>query len=154
MRPVPFLAACLLVVPIAGRPADKKDAPEPDPDLKLLQGTWKLTYHETAGVDDTRDTVWELEVKGDRYTLTADGTTAAGTITFDSSKTPKLLEYTVEDEDGEPKYVFAGVYELTADTYKTCDVEKAKDVRPTEFKTKAKTGQVAAWKKVKEKVKD
>jgi uncharacterized protein (TIGR03067 family) len=141
------VAAALLVV--SGQAQDeKKDAPKPDPDLKLLQGKWKITYHETAGEKDTGEHLWEMEVKGDRYTLTTDGVTTTGAITLDSSKTPKQLEYTVEHDD-ETVTTFHGIYELGGDVYQTCDTEKGVDPRPTEFKTKAKTGQIAVWKKVK-----
>jgi uncharacterized protein (TIGR03067 family) len=153
-RVVAFAVAALFVV-LAGTGAqdkqDKKDekteAAKPDPDLKLLQGRWKITYHETAGEKDTDENLWEMEVKGDRYTLTADGTRTTGTIKLDSSKTPKQLEYTVGDEDTPTTY--HGIYELSADVYQTCDTEKGVDPRPTEFKTKARTGQIAVWKKVK-----
>ena len=82
-RSVAFAVAALLVA-FAGRAQDKQDAKvekveqkevaKPDPDLKLLQGKWKTTYHETAGEKDTGENLWEMVVKGDRYTLTADGT--------------------------------------------------------------------------------
>jgi uncharacterized protein (TIGR03067 family) len=150
MRRACVLAAVLFAV-VATRADDKKEA-KPDPDLKKLQGKWRISYHETAGADDTQDCVWEIEVKGETFTLTADGTTTTGTIKFDSTKKPKELEYSVEDDDGTATFV--GIYELEGDTYKTCDVEKGKDARPTEFKTKAKTGQVAVWKKVKIKIRD
>jgi uncharacterized protein (TIGR03067 family) len=145
MRRACVLAAVLFAV-VATRADDKKEA-KPDPDLKKLQGKWRISYHETAGEDDTQDSVWEMEVKGDKFTLTADGTTTTGTIKLDSAKKPKEQEYTIEDDDGTATFI--GIYELEGDTYKTCDVEKGKDARPTEFKTKAKTGQVAVWKKVK-----
>jgi uncharacterized protein (TIGR03067 family) len=138
---VAFLSAA-----VGGRTDDKKDAPKLDPDLKLLQGTWRIAYHETAGADDTLETIWEMEVKDDRYTLSADGIITRGTIALDSSKKPKQLDYSIDDEE---TTTFIGIYELMGDTYKTCDVEKGKDQRPTEFKTKAKTGQIAVWKKVK-----
>jgi uncharacterized protein (TIGR03067 family) len=138
---VVFLAAV-----VDGRSDDQKEDPKLDPDLKLLQGTWRIAYHETTGEEDTQEIIWEMEVKGDRYTLSADGTTTRGTIKFDSSKKPKQLEYSIDDDE---TTTFIGIYELMGDTYKTCDVEKDKDPRPTEFKTKAKTGQIAVWKKVK-----
>ena len=144
--------ATVLFAAVASRADDTKGDAKPDPDLKKLQGKWRISYHETAGEDDTQDCVWEIEVKGDTFTLTADGTTTTGTIKIDSTKKPKEMEYTVEDDDGTATFV--GIYELEGDTYKTCDVEKGKDARPTEFKTKAKTGQVTVWKKVKIKIRD
>src|SRR5436190_9843592 len=146
MRASVLIAAVLLAVPV-GRAEEENPEQKPDPDLTKLQGKWRLTYHETAGADDSQDNVWEMVVKGDKFTLTADGTTTYGTIKLDSSKAPKQVEFTVEDEDGDGT-TYVGIYELNGDTYKTCDVEKGKESRPTEFKTKAKTGQVAEWKKV------
>ena len=93
-------------------------------------------------------TPWKISRRGIEYTLTADGTVTTGTIKLDSTKKPKQLEYTAENDD-ETSSTYVGVYELDGDTYRTCDVQKGKDERPTEFKTKAKTGQVAVWKKVK-----
>jgi uncharacterized protein (TIGR03067 family) len=152
MRRACVLAAVLFAV-VATRADDKPEA-KPDPDLKKLQGKWRISYHESVGVDDTQDCIWEMEVRGDRFTLTADGTTTTGRIRLDSTKKPKELEYTVEDSDTDEVTTFVGLYELEGDTYKTCDVEKGKDAHPTEFKTKARTGQVAVWKKVKVKVRD
>ena len=137
----------ILLVAVSGHSADTKDT-SPDPDLQKLQGKWRLTYHSVAGVEDTIGVVWELEVKDDKYTLTADSTKTTGTIKLDSSKKPKQLEYTAENDD-DTMGTFIGIYELDGETYRTCDVEKGKDDRPTEFKTKAKTGQVVVWKKVK-----
>jgi uncharacterized protein (TIGR03067 family) len=131
---------------IDGRSDVQTEDSKQDPDLKLLQGTWRIAYHETRGEEDTQETIWELNVKGENYTLSADGTTTRGTIKLDSSRKPKQLEYTVEDDE---TTTFIGIYELMGDTYKTCDVEKDKDPLPTEFKTKARTGQIAVWKKVK-----
>lgn len=134
----------LLAAAIAARSEDGKD--KASQDLNLLQGTWKIHYHETAGVEDTQEIFWELEIKGDKFTLTADGTTSRGTIKLDPTKKPKQIDYTVDDDE---MLAFHGIYEVMGDIYKTCDVQKGKADRPTEFKTKAKTGQVAAWKKVK-----
>jgi uncharacterized protein (TIGR03067 family) len=143
-----FVLVTILLVAVSGQSADTKGESPPDPDLQKLQGKWRLTYHSVAGIEDTIGVVWELEVKGDKYTLKADSTTTTGTIKLDSSKKPKQLEYTAENDD-DTMGTFVGIYELDADTYRTCDVEKGKDDRPTEFKTKAKTGQVVVWKKVK-----
>ena len=146
-------AIAVLLVATFGRADENNTDPkkadlQPDPDLKKLQGKWRLAYHELAGHEDSENILWELEVKDDQYTLTADGTTTNGTIRLNSSKKPKQLEYTAENDD-DTMATFVGIYEIDGDTYKTCDVEKGKDAVPTEFKTKAKTGQVAVWKKVK-----
>lgn len=147
MTRVVILAVMLsLAATLVGRTDDKKGAAKQDPDLKLLQGTWRISYHESAGMEDTQEVIWEMEVKDNEFTLSADGITTRGTIELDSSKKPKQLQYTIEDEE---TTTFIGIYELIGDTYKTCDVEKGKDQRPTEFKTNAKTSQVAVWKKVK-----
>lgn len=143
--------ACVLSAVLLAWLSDQANQwPKGDPDLAKLQGKWRLVSHRPAGGTETRDAIWELRVKGDRYTLSADGTTSTGVIRLDSSKTPKQLDYTVVDEDGEVT-AYLGIYELDGDTYRTCDVEKGKDARPTEFRTDAKTGQVAVWKKVKTK---
>src|SRR5262245_56124992 len=122
--------AALVVVLAVGLRADEKK-PEADPDQRLLQGRWKLTYHEAAGQKDTIENLWEMTVTGDRYTLSADGTTTTGTIRLDSSKSPKVVEYTVEhDDDSETTY--HGIYELNRDVFRTCDTQKGVDPLPSE----------------------
>ncbi|MCI0700585.1 MAG: TIGR03067 domain-containing protein [Planctomycetia bacterium] len=147
MRTGLVLTVALVLVILAGSKAnDNQDEKPVDPDLKKLQGKWEITYHETVGVEDTEDNKWIIEVRGDKYTLTVCGKTLTGRVKVDSTKTPKQVEYATE-EDGEVcEYV--GIYELTADTFKTCDVLKGNE-RPTEFKTKDPTGQVAVWKRLK-----
>lgn len=147
MRTGLVLAVALLLLAMPGSRADDKKNEKPlDPDLKKLQGKWEITYHETAGVEDTQDNKWVIEIRGDKYTLNVCGKTLTGRVRLDSTKKPKHVEYATE-EDGEVcEYV--GIYELDGDTFKTCDVAKGKE-RPTEFKTKDPTGQVAVWKRVK-----
>ncbi len=140
------VASLFVCLSYCGRAEDKKDE-KPDPDLKKFEGKWEITYHETAGVEDTKDQKWTMEVKGNKYTITTpDGTVSTGTVRFDSSKKPKHLDYTLVVDEKVEEYT--GIYELKDDEYKTCDVEKGKD-RPTEFKTNDPTGQVAVWKRVK-----
>jgi uncharacterized protein (TIGR03067 family) len=146
-RVLTLAAAVLLATSVAGRIDQDKEKDSPDSELKLLQGTWRIVYHETAGVEDSQEIIWELEVKGDSFTLRADSTITHGTIKLDPSKNPKQLEYTLDYYD--ESLTFTGIYQLMGDTYRTCDVEKDKAPRPGEFKTKEKTGQVAIWKKVK-----
>lgn len=141
-----FTSVLLCAAPF-GRADDKKDEKKADPDIKKLQGKWEITYHETAGVEDTKDNKWTMEVKGNRYTLTdPDGEKTTGTVTLDSSKNPKHLHYTIDGDDGASEFI--GIYELSDTEYKTCDVDKGKD-RPTKFKTDDPTGQVSVWKRVK-----
>jgi uncharacterized protein (TIGR03067 family) len=136
----------LLAVCPGGRTEERKDENPVDPDLKKLQGKWEIVYHETAGEEDTEDSKWTMEVKGNKYTFKTGDVMLTGRVQLDSSKTPKQVEYATQEDDGVQEYV--GIYELNGDTYKTCDVIKGKD-RPTEFKTKDPTGQVAVWKRVK-----
>jgi uncharacterized protein (TIGR03067 family) len=139
-------ATVLFVVCPGGRTEERKDEAPRDPDLQKLQGTWEIVYHETAGEEDTADSKWTMVFKGDKYTFKAGDVTLTGRIRIDSTKSPKQVEYATEEDDGVQEYV--GIYELNNDTYKTCDVAKGK-ARPTEFKTKDPTGQVAVWKRVK-----
>jgi uncharacterized protein (TIGR03067 family) len=147
MRSTLILAsmAVLLMALSAGRADDKPEA-NPDPDLRKLQGKWEIAYHETGGEVDTEETKWVMEVRGDRYTFTDGKVKLNGRVRLDSSCTPKRLEYATQDGDDVQEY--SGIYELDGDRFKTCDVEKGRP-RPTEFKTKDPTGQVAVWKRVK-----
>ncbi len=112
----------------------------PTPNWRKLQGVWEISYHETAGEEDTAKSKWMLEVRGDTYTFTAGELNLKGRVKIDSTKSPKQVEFATEEEDGVHEYT--GIYELNSDTFKTCDVAKGKD-RPCEFKTKDPTGQVA-----------
>jgi uncharacterized protein (TIGR03067 family) len=116
-----------------------------DPDLTKLQGKWEIAYHETAGAEDTAECKWTMVVRGDEYTFTAGEVTLRGRVRIDSARTPKRVEYATAEDDGVQEYT--GIYELTGDTYRTCDVAKGKE-RPADFKTKDPTGQVAVWKRV------
>lgn len=140
------VAAVVLVACRGGRTEERRDEKPCDPDLKHLQGKWEIGYHESAGEDDTEQSKWTMEVRGDTYTFRAGDVTLKGRVRIDSTKSPKHVEYATEEDDAVLEYV--GIYELNADTYKTCDVAKGK-ARPTEFKTKDPTGQVAVWKRVK-----
>jgi len=146
-RRILAVAAVLLVAFPAGRADDRKDEKPLDPDLKKLQGKWEITYHETAGVEDTKEHKWTIEIQGDKYTLTIGEQKLIGRLRLDSTKTPKQVEYATDDDDGAVQE-YVGIYELDGDTYKTCDVAKGKKL-PTEFKTNDPTGQVAVWKRVK-----
>jgi uncharacterized protein (TIGR03067 family) len=146
MRSGLALAATLLMALSGGTADDKKDEEPRDPDLTKLQGKWEIVYHETAGEEDTEKSRWTMEVRGDKYTFTAGELKLTGRVRLDSTKKPKQVEYaTTEDGDVQE---YSGIYELGGDTFKTCDVSKGKD-RPTEFKTKDPSGQVAVWKRVK-----
>jgi uncharacterized protein (TIGR03067 family) len=146
MRSGLALAVAALLMALSGTADDKKDEKPLDPDLKKLQGKWEIVYHETAGEEDTEGSKWTMEVRGDAYTFTAGKVTLTGRVRIDSTKAPRRVEYATTEGDEVQEYV--GIYELDGDTYKTCDVSKGKD-RPTEFKTKDPTGQVAVWKRVK-----
>src|SRR5262245_31206860 len=137
--------ASLLLARSAGGADDKKDEKPLDPDLKKLQGKWEIVHHETAGEEDTEECRWTMEVRGDEYTFRAGTLTLKGRVRIDSTKTPKRVEYATTVNDEVQEYV--GIYELDGDNYKTCDVVKGKE-RPTEFKTKDPSGQVAVWKRV------
>ena len=147
MRSGVALAVAALLLALSGGTAEEKKNEGPrDPDLTKLQGRWEIVYHETAGTEDTAECKWTMTVRGDTYTFTAGDLTLTGRVKIDSTKKPKQIEYATREADGVQEY--AGIYELDGDTYKTCDVAKGKD-RPTEFKTKDPTGQVAVWKRVK-----
>src|SRR4051794_12519606 len=93
------LAAVALLLALSGGAADDKTDEKPrDPDLTKLQGKWEITYHETAGAEDTAESKWTMEVRGDRYTFTAGAVTLTGRVRLDPTKTPKQIEYaTTED---------------------------------------------------------
>src|SRR5262245_6617567 len=119
--------------------ADKDDAKN---DLDKFQGTWAFTSHEADGNAAPDDVVKSLTITfaGDKFTVKqGDRVDQAGTNKLDGSKKPKQVDATVTE--GEHKgSTMLGIYELSGDTMKFCFDPQGKE-RPTEFKSKAGSGQ-------------
>jgi uncharacterized protein (TIGR03067 family) len=139
-----LLMASVLSAPLIARAADDKD-------IEALQGRWKLTSFVSDGKDITKEKgAVEVVIKGKEYSWSVDGkVTDKGTITLDSSKNPKGIEYTGTFGEYRGR-TFIGIYTLDKDTYKTCDVPKGKD-RPTDFtSTPGSSRDAATYKRAKD----
>ena len=106
-------------------------------DRKLIEGTWRIVALEVngnkAGEQDARrlsvvngsDGTWRLLSEGKEITK--------GTSTFDPTKKPKTLDFTVTEGEAKGKQ-YLGIYELGEKTRKMCFAPPGK-ARPTEFTT-------------------
>jgi uncharacterized protein (TIGR03067 family) len=88
------------------------------PDLKSLQGTWKIMSLEMDGRDMPSGEA-SITVKGARFTTTAMGGEYSGALELDESASPKSfnLRFEAGPEAGNTSY---GIYELSGDTWKIC----------------------------------
>jgi uncharacterized protein (TIGR03067 family) len=124
--------APLLSFSLAAWSADAQDG-------DTIQGAWLPSSAELAGQkfpDDVRKTI-KLELKNDKYTVTAGKAVDNGTFKLNPSVKPKALDITGTDGPNKGK-TFLAIYELDGDTLRVCYDLSGKN-RPTEFKTKADT---------------
>jgi uncharacterized protein (TIGR03067 family) len=130
------LTVSLLLAADAADDAAKKD-------LKLFEGTWKITSMEAEGMKLPEDQFKndKLVCKGNEFTYTdAGGAAHKGTFKIDPTKKPKTMDITFTDGPNKGETML-GIYEISEDTYKLCMKPMSKD-RPTEFSSKAGSGQV------------
>jgi uncharacterized protein (TIGR03067 family) len=120
-------------------------APAPDDAVKKemarLEGTWSVKALTVDGKQVPEEDISKLKVvlKGDTYTLEADGKVAEeGTWTIDPTKKPKTIDTTPKtgDNKGKPSQ---GIYQLDGDTLKMCFGPTGKEDRPKEFESKEGT---------------
>jgi uncharacterized protein (TIGR03067 family) len=131
----------VLTLALLGGSASAQDAKD---DLKALGGAWDLIYFERDGkaVKLQKDT--KAINTGDKFIVKrGDEVIAAGTMKVDPSKKPKASETTYTEGPDKGK-TFKGIYEIDGDTAKFCRAGSPDDGRPTEFKTKAGSGQFMA----------
>jgi uncharacterized protein (TIGR03067 family) len=108
-----------------------------DAKVGTLEGTWLPSAAELGGKpfpDEIRKTI-RLELKGDRYTVTAGTESDRGTFKLDPSAKPKALDITGTEGPNQGKTILA-IYERNGDTLRVCYDLGGKG-RPTEFKTTA-----------------
>ncbi|MBA3727356.1 MAG: TIGR03067 domain-containing protein, partial [Armatimonadetes bacterium] len=140
MRQVCSLVA-VLAVAFVGLNASAGDAKD---DLKALQGTWDLVYFERDGKEAKLQPGTKAINTGDKFVVKrGDEVIAAGTFKFDPSKKPNASETTYTEGPNKGK-TFKGIYQIDGDTMKFCRAGSTDDERPTEFKTKAASGQFVA----------
>jgi uncharacterized protein (TIGR03067 family) len=111
-------------------------------DLDRLQGTWRIAKLEmdgrTASAPEFDGAA--IAISGKTFTSIMPGSTYAGTIRVDETKSPKTLDllFTTGPQKGT---INPGIYKLRGDTWTMCLAMRGK-TRPKTFATKANTGLV------------
>lgn len=135
--PVLQLAIAALVLMMLGGATGADDATEKavKKDRKQIEGTWIVTTLEINGnkakEEDARkitvvngsDGTWSIRVE--------DKEICKGTSTFDPTKKPKTIDFTITEGEGQGNQ-HRGIYELGEKTRKLCFAGPDKE-RPTEF---------------------
>jgi uncharacterized protein (TIGR03067 family) len=106
-------------------------------DRQQLAGTWRIMTLEVNGNKAKEEDAKKLTVingSDDTWVLFSEGKEVGkGTNDLDPTTTPKKIDLTVMESDGQTK-VYPGIYELGDQTRKLCFAPAGKD-RPTEFTT-------------------
>ena len=116
-------------------------------DLKALTGTWRIVSEDREG-----RRLSEEELKSAVVTYGADGKYSVvrgdpaklvyeGTFKIDPTKKPKSIDFTQTTEGKTKGRTTPGIYEVEGDTLRVCRTTGGKE-RPTEFPSKAGSGQV------------
>jgi uncharacterized protein (TIGR03067 family) len=103
-------------------------------DRKLIEGTWRVVALEIDGNKAAEEDARKYTVlnAGETWSLLAVGKEVAkGTNSFDPTKKPKAIDFTITDGDGKGS-VHLGIYELGEKSRRLCFAPAGKD-RPTEF---------------------
>lgn len=106
-----------------------------------LEGSWRVVTLEVDGTKLPKEMIKaaRLVVKGREFTMKDPVATYKGTLVLDPAKQPKTIDMKFT-EGPEKGHTSLGIYELDGDNWKLCLTITAKE-RPTEFATKAKSGQ-------------
>ncbi len=107
------------------------------PDLKALQGAWRIVALEMDGGNMPSGDA-SIIVKDSRFTTTAMGGEYSGALEVDETTSPKSfnLRFQAGPEAGNTSY---GIYELSGDTWKICLTLRG-GTRPKTFATTAGSG--------------
>lgn len=127
---------------------------EDDPakkDLAQIQGEWSMVSGTADGFEIPAEMVATARrvCKGNDVTATVgDRTILKAKFTLDPSKTPKTIDYDVQQGSNAGKKIL-GIYELNGDTFKACFGAPGAP-RPTEFSSKPDSKQTSTvWKRSK-----
>jgi uncharacterized protein (TIGR03067 family) len=121
-------------------------ADEPKKD-NALQGTWVGVSGQSDGQDMAENDVkgMQFTVSGDKYSVSGPNDySEKGTIKLDLSKTPKGIDLHIDESNvaDQVNKDQPGIYELKDGSLKVCFARAGSTERPTEFTTKADTGQI------------
>jgi uncharacterized protein (TIGR03067 family) len=120
-------------------------------ELKKLEGTWGMVSGEAKGEKLPESTVKsaKLTIVGDKHTVKIGEDTIIGTHKLDPTKKPKSIDAMDTEGPFKGKTTF-GIYKVENGVFTVCFAPPGKD-RPTEFTTKAGTGELLhEWKLKKE----
>jgi uncharacterized protein (TIGR03067 family) len=108
-------------------------------DRKMIEGTWRIVALEVNGNKSSDEDAKKLSVVNGPdgvWSLLSEGKEVAkGTNSFDPTKKPKTIDFTITEGGGKGN-VHLGIYELGEKTRKLCFAPTGKD-RPTEFSSTA-----------------
>jgi len=139
------LMASMLGVLIAANSGD--DAAKKD--LAKFQGNWTLISAERDGQKTPEEEVKKIKltIQGNKFVLRKDGVIISeGTMTLDSTKTPKEVDETITTGPNKGK-VFSAIYEIDDEQHGICFAPAGKE-RPTEFSS-ASGRLLQVWRRVK-----
>jgi uncharacterized protein (TIGR03067 family) len=130
-----WVVGALLVAITAIASADDAKDEAIKKDRKLIEGTWRIVALEVNGNKSSDEDAKKLTVvngPNGTWTIFSEGKEVAkGTNTFDPTKKPKSIDFTITEGGGKGN-VHLGIYELGEKGRKLCFAPPGKD-RPTEF---------------------
>jgi uncharacterized protein (TIGR03067 family) len=101
-------------------------------DQAKLEGKWKLTRYERAGVEKPQLKNDIAVISGGRLTFPALGKGLP--VKLDATKTPKHID--LMNAGSNKRQIWSGIYELEGDSLKICIQTGSEQTRPKEFTTK------------------
>ena len=136
----PFLPSLFLVgFMVATAAADDAKDEAIKKDRQQIEGTWRIVELVVNGNAANLDGAKRIAVvngSDGSWTIVSEGTEVAkGTNSFDPTKTPKTIDFTITEGGGKGN-VHRGIYELGEKARKLCFAPPGKD-RPTEFTSTA-----------------
>jgi uncharacterized protein (TIGR03067 family) len=141
MKPLWLALGCLIFLGAAPQDDVKKE-------LAKFEGTWQPFYVEMDGKEFKGDIKeHRLVIAGKSFVFTGDSK-MEGTITIDPSKKPPTID--TETTSGDHKGTkMVGIYEISKDRLMVCYTAAGSE-RPTEFRTKEKSGRfIVMYKRLK-----
>lgn len=104
-------------------------------DRKKIEDTWRaiaLVFDGNTATDDDTKKITVVNGSDGTWSLLSEGIEISkGTSTFDPTKTPKTIDFTITEGDGKGNQ-HLGIYELGENSRKLCFASPGKE-RPTEF---------------------
>jgi uncharacterized protein (TIGR03067 family) len=134
-----WIIASLLMATTTTASADDAHDEALQKERKLIEGTWRIVALEINGNKSEGEDAKKLAVVNGpdgTWTLLSEGKEVAkGTNSFDPTKKPKTIDFTITAGGGKGN-VHRGIYELGEKSRRLCFAPAGKD-RPTEFSSPA-----------------